>query len=60
MAADVFMSYSFNQIPKAEDLSACLRLHYAWLIPLEVATGEAQLAVPMEKFVIVMNNDWHR
>lgn len=56
MVADVFMSYSFNQIPKAEDLSAYLRLHCARLIPLEVATREVQLAVPMEKFVIVINN----
>lgn len=42
--------------PKLIDLSAYLRLHCAGLIPLEVATREVQLAVPMEKFVIVINN----
>lgn len=33
-----------------------LRQHCAMLIPLEVATREVQLAVPMEKFVILINN----
>lgn len=46
--------------PKLKTFSAYLRLHCARLIPLEVATGEAQLAVPMEKFVIVINNDCSR